>query len=87
VETAGFLPNDRVIEANRQPYNLGLLNYYAGIVIDENPHSAPALLHFVHVPREGWDRDAAIKLVREQVAQFAGSETVFNELLESKSLD
>jgi trigger factor len=66
--------------------DVGLLNYYAGIVVGDSPGSPPTLLRFVNVPRKDWDRTAAIRLIREQVAASGRSDKVFNELLESKSL-
>ena len=60
-----------------------LLNYYAGIVIGDSPTSPPALLRFVDVPRKGWDRAGAIKVIRENIARIESSATVFNELLQS----
>jgi trigger factor len=67
--------------------NVRLLNYYADIVIGDSPNSPPTLLRFVNVPRKGWDRAAAIRIIRESVAQARASEAVFNQLLESKSLE
>lgn len=67
--------------------NVGLKNYYAGIVIGDSPNSPPALLRFVHVPRKGWDRAAAIAVVRNSITSLNASKKVFDELLESRSLD
>jgi hypothetical protein len=64
-----------------------LRNCYAGLVIGDDPNPPFAVFRIERVPRQGWDRLAAIKWLRATAASFPSGDSVANELLAIKSLD
>jgi hypothetical protein len=62
-------------------------NCSAGLVIGEDAHPPPAVFRIEGVPREGWDRAAAVRWARETAETSAATAAALNELLSSETLD
>jgi hypothetical protein len=61
-------------------------DHYAGLVLGDDPHPPAGLIRLSAIPREGWDRTAAVRWVRNAAAARAGLTGVVNDLIEAQSL-
>ena len=63
-------------------------NLAVGIAIDDNDvPSKMAAFRFKGIPRDGWDRDAAIQWARSSTGKSARAASVIDDLLSNKALD
>jgi hypothetical protein len=67
--------------------NVGIKNCNAGLVLGNEPLGAGAAVKIGGIPREGWDRNSAIRFMRQVAADPNKTLPVFDELLSTTTLD